>query len=277
MALTRAGRRTGGSLPAEPAEIVLVELEATPPGADPNGGTGWIDRALSVAGLEVRYRRRLAVSDVDLHVERGEVVALVGHNGCGKSSTLRAIVGLVPASRGDVRVAGRAGPAPGGRGRRAEIGFVPADGEVFDDLTVRENLLLGAWREPDPQVVVGRVDEAFARFPGLLGRQRIAAGRLSGGERRLLGLAVALMTRPRVLLLDEPTRHLAPAVAGSVLDLVRSLAIDDGVAVLMAEVNVAAALAVADRAYVMRSGTILASHDAAALRAAGPTAWWDMF
>jgi ABC-type branched-subunit amino acid transport system ATPase component len=93
----------------------------------------------------------------------------------------------------------------------------------------------------------------------------------------LLGLAVALMTRPRVLLLDEPTRHLAPAVAGSVLDLVRSLAIDDGVAVLMAEVNVAAALAVADRAYVMRSGTILASHDAAALRAAGPTAWWDMF
>jgi branched-chain amino acid transport system ATP-binding protein len=232
---------------------------------------------LSVAGLAVRYGSRVVVYKVDLRVAPGEVVVLLGHNGCGKSATLRAIIGLATRHAGEVVVDGvDLIPSPG-EVRRAGVGFVPASGEVFDDLTVRENLLLGAGRNLPHEEVDRRVRRAEATIANPRPIMNRIAGTLSGGERRMVGIALALMAQPTLLLLDEPTKHLAPAVAEHVLRTVRALADDERLGVLVAEVNVAAALRVADRVYVMRSGAVYAERTAAELRAAGPRTWWTLF
>jgi branched-chain amino acid transport system ATP-binding protein len=157
------------------------------------------------------------------------------------------------------------------------VGFVPASDEVFADVTVRDNLVLAAGRHCVRDVVAARIEDVLATFPGLRTRLEVPAGVLSGGEQRMVGIAIAMMTEPRLLLLDEPSKHLAPALATEVLATVRALAEERHIGVLIAEVNLAAALAVADRAYVMRSGEIVGEHVAQDLLAAGPLAWWKLF
>lgn len=256
--------------PGPEVEIELLELSSRR--ADHDVG----DR-LSVAGLSVRYGNRVVVRDVTLRVGPGEVVVLLGHNGCGKSSTLRAIVGLAGRQGGDVVVEGRDLTEVPSANRAAGVGFVPATDEVFVDLTVQENLVLAAGRPRDRAVIDERVATALAQFDGLRRLLPRRAGTLSGGERRLVGIAMGLMADPHLLLLDEPTKHLAPATAAGIMATVATLARRLRLGVLVAEVNVAAALQVADRVYVMRSGEIRAEHTGAELLAAGPRSWWSMF
>ncbi len=257
-------------------ELELLELELLPLWDSPRH-PGPAEAVLSVIGLDVSYGRRTVVTDLDLSVKRGEVVALIGHNGCGKSSTLNAIFGMVPPDCGEVIIDGVAlGPGMGAAAA-AGVGLVPATRNVFDDLSVRENLRLGGRQEPDIAEVERRTARVLALFPELAARLDVAAGKLSGGEQRMVGLAIALMAEPQLLLLDETTQALSPMAATRVLDAVRALADDRHTAVLLAEVNVAAALRIADRVYVMNNGTIRSQHQGDELRAAGPLGWWRLF
>ena len=232
---------------------------------------------LSVDSLNVIYGSRFAVRAVSLHVRPGEVVAIIGHNGCGKSSTLRAIFGLVPTASGTVHFEGLELTAIKRVACGLGIGFVPDARAVFADLRVHENLLLGAGPSAVPEVVVERLHTVLARYPELNSWLEVAAGTLSGGQQRIVSIALALMGAPRLLMLDEPTKHLAPHLVGRVLADVRELARVHGVGVLIAEVNVGAVATVADRVYAMRDGAIESVHTGAELLAGGPTTWWTLF
>ncbi|MEP6662008.1 MAG: ATP-binding cassette domain-containing protein [Acidimicrobiales bacterium] len=263
-------------------EVEMLELEVLPgwDAAPRQVGETRRTRAetvLSVLGLDVRYGRRTVVSDLDLSVQHGEVVALIGHNGCGKSSTLNAIFGLVAPDCGEVLVNGVPLLPDMGAAAAAGVGLVPATRNVFDDLAVRENLRLGGRQEPDVAELERRTARVLALFPELEARLDIAAGKLSGGEQRMVGLAIALMAQPQLLLLDEPTQALSPSAASRVLNAVRALADERDTAVLLAEVNVASALRIADRVYVMNNGAIRSQHTGEELRAAGPLGWWRLF
>ena len=238
---------------------LCIELE---PIAD--AGDAGAAHLLVADGVAVRYGRRLAVTEASLELDRGEVVALIGHNGCGKSTTLRALAGLVPLATGRVATRG------------AMVALVPAVDAVFADLTVTENLSLGARGETRPDQLARRRADVIDVFPELARRLDDVAGTLSGGEQRMVGTGLALMCRPDVLLLDEPTQTLSPVVARRVLDAVRRLADERGAGVLIAEAHVAAAVRVADRVYTMRAGAIIGEHRGDTVRAIGPTGWWRL-
>jgi branched-chain amino acid transport system ATP-binding protein len=216
---------------------------------------------LEVRGLEVRYGGIRAVSSVDLQVDEGELVCLIGANGAGKTSTLKAICGLVP-SRGVVRYAGEdiAG-APVHTLPRKGLVMVPEGRGVFAQLTVEENLAMGAYAhgggDPGPQ---------YERFPRLRERRRQVAGTLSGGEQQMLALARALMARPKLLLLDEPSMGLAPMMVTRIFDIVQDIA-RQGVTILLVEQNARLALEISRRGYVMESGAVVLADDAGRLLA----------
>ena len=222
------------------------------------------DEVLSVENLSARLGRRVVIRDVDLHVCAGEIVALVGHNGSGKTTTLRAVAGLTAAERGVVDIAGE-----------RTVRYVPTERSVFADLSVRDNLWLGAGRVT-PAVRAARADAALTLFPELRGRIEQRAGVLSGGEQRLVAFAIALMGEPRLLLVDEPTQFLGPTATRRVLEALRRLSDEGGVAVLMAETNIAAVARIADRVYVITSGSITSEQTGAALRASEPRSWWRL-
>ncbi len=270
-------RRVDGVERRGPGDGPVIELEILEASVGPVGAHRGGDR-LSLLEVGVRYGNRRVVHDVTLRVAPGEVVVLIGHNGCGKSSTLHAVFGLTPVFGGEVVIDG-VDVTGATSGARRELGaaFVPANGEVFADLTVQHNLTLAAGPRAARQLVSRRTAEVLAVFGGLDRSLHRPAGALSGGEQRMVGLGMALMTRPRLLLLDEPTKHLAPAAAARLLTVVADQARQRDMGVLIAEVNVAAALQVADRVYVMRSGAVTAEHTGAQLLAAGPTTWWAMF
>jgi len=223
------------------------------------------DMLLTVTGLTVAYGNVRAVDGVDLEVSAGEVVALVGANGAGKSSFLKGLMGLGGGVQGDILLAGSslAGLSPQRRARLG-IGYVPEGRRVFPGMTATENLLV-ANRE-DAAARVARTEEMYALFPQLGVRRDAPAWQLSGGEQQMLAVGRALMTRPSLLLVDEPTLGLAPATAQSVIRVLRGIAAK-GAAVILAEQNARAALAVADRAVLMRRGRIAASGTAKALAA----------
>ena len=213
---------------------------------------------LELENLTVVYGRRRALEGVALTVGPGEIVTLLGANGSGKSTTLRAISGLVRAAGGAIRYEGRdLARLTADAIVAAGIGHVPEGREIFTDFTVLENLQVGAHTVP-ARDVPARLEAAYALFPVLRERRRQRAGTLSGGEQQMLAIARALMTRPRLLLLDEPSLGLAPRLMREILGVIRRINAD-GVAVLLVEQNARAALTLAARGYVLETGRVVAA------------------
>jgi branched-chain amino acid transport system ATP-binding protein len=223
-------------------------------------------KLLEIRGLEVRYGGICAVKGIDLEIAAGELVCLIGANGAGKSSTLRAVSGLAQTAPGSIRFGGRdlAG-VPAFARARAGLVMVPEGRGVFAQLSVEENLAMGAYARADAGVATDRA-RVFELFPRLAERRRQTAGTLSGGEQQMLAIGRALMSRPKLLALDEPSMGLAPIAAEKILQVIRDIN-NTGVTVLLVEQNARSALALAHRAYVMESGEITLSGEARALLA----------
>ena len=220
--------------------------------------------ALELEDLAVFYGKRRALEGVSLAVGRGEIVTLLGANGSGKSTTLRAISGLVRPARGRILYEGRdITRAPADAIVAAGITHVPEGREVFPEFTVLENLLVGghtvARRDVDE-----RIEAAFRLFPVLRERRLQLAGTLSGGEQQMLAIGRALMARPRLLLLDEPSLGLAPMLAGEIFRTIQRIN-ESGVAVLLVEQNARRALKLAARGYVLETGRVVVAGPSAAL------------
>lgn len=214
---------------------------------------------LRIESLEVAYGMVAAVRGADLEVVEGEIVSLIGANGAGKSSILRAVSGLVKPRGGSIRFAGRElkGLRPD-QITRLGLSQVPEGRAVLARMTVQENLLMGAYSRRDAGAIHGDLQKVLGRFPRLSERRHQAAGTLSGGEQQMLVMGRALMARPRLLLLDEPSMGLAPLVVQEVLNLVREIN-RDGTTVLLVEQNARQALRLAHRAYVLETGKITLS------------------
>jgi len=221
--------------------------------------------SLKVDRIRVAYGKTAALHGISLEVGAGEIVALIGANGAGKSTTLRAISGLLKTGEGQITWGGQSitGWAVD-RIVAAGIAHCPEERHVWPNMTVQENLALGAYLCKSKAEVERRTGIAFHRFPRLKERSRQLAGTLSGGEQQMLAIARALMSEPRLLMLDEPSLGLSPKMADEVFDVVREIN-RHGVTVLLVEQNVHNALSVASRAYVVETGRIAASRDAASL------------
>jgi branched-chain amino acid transport system ATP-binding protein len=220
---------------------------------------------LAVDDLRVSYGKVEAVSGVSLRMQAGEVVAVIGPNGAGKTTLLAALMGLLPA-KGEIRYAGDdcSGLLTEERVRRG-ICLVPERRELFTEMTVEDNLILGAYtRWGDRAAVKGDLADVYARFPRLSERRTQLAGTLSGGERQMLALGRALMTKPRLLLLDEPSLGLAPLIVREIFRIVAALR-QLGVSILLVEQNARAALETADFGYVLETGAIVHGGKAADL------------
>jgi branched-chain amino acid transport system ATP-binding protein len=219
---------------------------------------------LEVKGLEVRYGGIRAVKGLDLEVGERELVTLIGANGAGKTTTLKAIAGLLRPAAGTVRYAGR-----NITGTRScdlvplGIALVPEGRGVFGRLTVEENLAMGAYVRRDAEVAQD-FDRSYGLFPRLAERRKQLAGTLSGGEQQMLAIARALMSRPKLLLLDEPSMGLAPLMVQRIFETIRAVAAE-GVTLLLVEQNAKLALEMCDRGYVMESGSVRLSAPAQAL------------
>jgi branched-chain amino acid transport system ATP-binding protein len=214
---------------------------------------------LDVRALSARYGELEAVHGVDLTVESGSIVALLGANGAGKTSTLRAITGAI-AKSGDVRFDGVAlnGVTPE-KAARLGISHTPEGRGTLSRFTVWENLTLGGYAERDPKELRARRDRVLTYFPWLTERRDQMAGALSGGEQQMLAIARALMMKPRLLLLDEPSLGLGPLIVQQIFELLRTINREDGVSILVAEQNCAIALATASTAFVLETGRVVAS------------------
>ena len=210
---------------------------------------------LQVDDLHVAYGRVEAVRGVSLAVQPSEITTVIGPNGAGKTTLLAALMGLLP-SRGRVLYQGEDVARLDVEARVARgLCLVPEQRELFASMSVAENLLLGGHLHRNDRNAAGRLDEVYARFPRLRERRRQRAGTLSGGERQMLALGRALMTRPRLLMLDEPSLGLAPLIVRQIFQIIRGLR-ETGVAILLVEQNARAALETADAAFVLETGEI---------------------
>jgi branched-chain amino acid transport system ATP-binding protein len=211
---------------------------------------------LTVENLTVRYGAVTAVRDLTLSIGRGELVALLGPNGAGKSSTINALTGLVDAAAGRIVLDGRDISRTRTEDRiRAGLTSTPEGRHIFANLTVAENLRLGAATRRDPKAVRADIDRFLALFPVLSQRYGQAAGTLSGGEQQMLAISRSLMSRPKLLLLDEPSLGLAPKIVVQIFDFIGQLKAE-GLTLLVVEQNAAQALRFADRVHVVTSGTL---------------------
>ena len=211
---------------------------------------------LAIEGLKVRYGAVEALKGISLQVGQSEIVTLIGGNGAGKSTLMRAIGGLVKVAGGAIRFEGR--DITSIRGHecvRLGIGHSPEGRLVFGDQSVRDNLVLGAYARRDEDGIAADIERYFAVYPRLAERQDQLAGTLSGGEQQMLAIARALMARPKLLLLDEPSLGLAPLIVREVFAVIRRLR-EEGMTILLVEQMANQALAIADRAYVIETGTI---------------------
>lgn len=221
---------------------------------------------LRVRGLHVRYGHVQAVQGVDLIVREGAGVGIIGANGAGKSSTLKALMGLADARFDELRVAGEpvARPTPEGMVRRG-IGYVPEGRRVFPGLTVRQNLLMGAYTRPWDRRVFDRVEQVYQLFPSLAARDRALAGALSGGQQQMLAIGRALMGEPRLLVLDEPSMGLAPALVDEIVETVRGLHAE-GLTLLLVEQNARLTFSLTEHCVVLESGRVVKEGPSKVLR-----------
>jgi len=220
---------------------------------------------LEVRGLKVAYGGINAVKGIDLDVRAGELVALIGANGAGKTTTLKAIAGLLNPVGGSVQYDGSdATGKPAFELVRRGLALVPEGRGVFARLSVEDNLAMGAYIRNNKTAIAADCERAYATFPRLAERREQLAGTLSGGEQQMLAIARALMCRPKLLLLDEPSMGLAPLVVQKIFETIRTVA-REGVTLLLIEQNARLALQTCDRGYVMESGLITLSGDAKTL------------
>ncbi|WP_029138531.1 ABC transporter ATP-binding protein [Nakamurella lactea] len=223
---------------------------------------------LELSGIEVRYGAALALQDVSLTIRPGEIVSLLGGNASGKSTTMKTILGLVTPKAGTVALDGADITRLSTPKRiAAGIASVPEARRVFPQMTVAENLLTGAYTRRDRQQIAGDVERMYTHFPRLAQRRRQDAGTLSGGEQQMLAFARALMSKPRLICMDEPTMGLSPLFVDKVLDEIARLNAEFGIAVLMVEQQAELALSIAHRGYVLATGRLVLSGDAAELLA----------
>jgi branched-chain amino acid transport system ATP-binding protein len=221
---------------------------------------------LATEDLHVYYGKVHAVQGVSLKVNAGEVVAILGANGAGKSSIIRALAGLTPTGGGSIRLRGQRIEAASSDERvRLGMAYVPEGRRVFGDLTVRENLLMGAYVVRDRAEVERRVQEVYKLFPRLSERVGQLAATLSGGEQQMLAIGRALVREPDVLLLDEPSLGLAPVMIKVIYETLKRIR-ERGMTLLLAEQSAHVALKIADRAYVLETGRVTYAGDATSLR-----------
>ena len=222
---------------------------------------------LKVTDLKVSYGGIDALRGISFDVEEGEIVTLIGANGAGKSTTLRTICGLVRPSAGRIVYDGRDITSQSTQRIVSEgIALVPEGRRVFDNLTVKENLLIGAYLRKDKESIQADVEHVYELFPRLKEREWQSAGTLSGGEQQMLAVGRAMMTRPRILMMDEPSLGLAPLIVKDIFSIIRALN-ETGMTILLIEQNANAALRCAHHAYVLETGRITISGTGASLLA----------
>jgi len=217
---------------------------------------------LKVTGLKVAYGGIQAVKGIDFEVREGELVSLIGSNGAGKTTTMKAITGILPINDGNIEYMGKSirGQGPWDLVKQG-LAMVPEGRGVFARMSIVENLQMGAYIRSDKADILADIDKVFTIFPRLKERRDQLAGTLSGGEQQMLAMGRGLMSRPKVLLLDEPSMGLSPLMVDKIFEVVRDV-YAQGVTVLLVEQNASRALAIADRGYVMESGLVTMSGDA---------------
>jgi len=217
---------------------------------------------LELKDLHVSYGGIKAVKGIDLTVAVGELVCLIGANGAGKTTTLKAICGMLPVASGGIRYSDEdISGAPPYQLARKGLAMVPEGRGIFGQLTIEENLKMGAYRRTDKEAIATDMEHFYTVFPRLKERRTQSAGTLSGGEQQMLAMARALMGRPKLLLLDEPSMGLAPLMVEKIFEVIRDIA-RQGVTLLLVEQNAKLALEASDRGYVMESGKIILSDSA---------------
>ncbi|MDC8774373.1 ABC transporter ATP-binding protein [Roseateles albus] len=211
---------------------------------------------LKVSGLKVAYGGIQAVKGVDFEVAQGELVSLIGANGAGKSTTLKAVTGLQPVAAGDIEYMGKSIKGQGAWDLvKQGLVMVPEGRGTFTRMTITENLQMGAYIRSDKKGIEDDIDKVFAIFPRLKERRLQLAGTMSGGEQQMLAMGRALMTQPKVLLLDEPSMGLSPIMVDKIFEVVNDIH-KQGVTILLVEQNASRALQIANRGYVMESGLV---------------------
>ena len=217
---------------------------------------------LEVKDLQVYYGVIQALKGISFEVEQGDVVALIGANGAGKTTTLHTITGLLPSKAGNITFEGTdITPVPGYKLVSMGIAHVPEGRRVFASLTVLQNLKMGAYTRNDKKEIEDTIEMIYKRFPRLKERKNQLAGTLSGGEQQMLAMGRALMSHPRLIVLDEPSMGLSPLYVNEIFDIIQEIN-KDGVTVLLVEQNAKKALSISNKAYVLETGNIVLSGDA---------------
>ena len=217
---------------------------------------------LTVTDLKVNYGVIPALKGISFNVEAGEVIALIGANGAGKTTILRTVTGLVEAASGTIEFDGKnITKTPAHKIVEMGMAHVPEGRRVFPELTVLQNLMLGAYIRKDAQEKAQTLEEVYEHFPRLKEREKQLAGTLSGGEQQMLAMGRALMSRPKIILMDEPSMGLSPIFVGEIFNIIEKVS-SQGTTVLLVEQNAKKALSIADRAYVLETGSIVMSGNA---------------
>lgn len=220
---------------------------------------------LEVKGLQVYYGVIQALKDVSFEVNQGEVIALIGANGAGKTTTLHTLTGLLPAKQGSIIFEGKdITKMPAHKIVEMGIAHVPEGRRVFAQLSVYENLIMGAYTRKDKKEIAENLANVYKRFPRLEERKNQRAGTLSGGEQQMLAMGRALMSNPKMIVMDEPSMGLSPIFVNEIFDIIEKVSAS-GTTVLLVEQNAKKALSIADRAYVLETGNIVLSGDAKVL------------
>ncbi len=217
---------------------------------------------LEVKGLQVYYGVIQALKDISFEVNQGEVIALIGANGAGKTTTLHTLTGLLPAKQGSIIFEGKdITKVPAHKIVEMGIAHVPEGRRVFSQLSVLENLKMGAYTRKDKKEIAENLENVYKRFPRLEERKNQRAGTLSGGEQQMLAMGRALMSNPKMIVMDEPSMGLSPIFVNEIFDIIEKVSAS-GTTVLLVEQNAKKALSIADRAYVLETGNIVLSGDA---------------